>query len=669
MPVEDVPYEGNPEAEAALKKDIENFWGPVVKTFKKLHNDPTIFKALHGGRITESELARYAFQSVNRALHMLNEDAQTGGQKIINPEYEYSTDEFTMMTRTELAKTIQTMYAAACRPVGERHYLKPLLLWGPPGIGKTAIVKQVAEELSIMPNPARGRAGRKLTVKIIDGTALRNDTILFITSDRVQRTEMVPTKRFTEELSAWLEKRDEEDAQKYIDGVSGIDYYKAALDFYKDQGIDFSKRMDHDFDTLVHNDADAMKTLTDAKRFGVYRVTGDPEKDIIANNIANGGVGIPGQPGYKEGHGGFIFIDEFSRVNPLTLNVLMGYVNERAIGEYVIGDRWIVLGAANRLEDLGKKNKEYAEDYIRELAFRNRFDQHNYYTTCEEWLQWAKKAGIDEDIIDFISLYREEVYYQKKVADDKATGYASPRSWEALSNKIKELRVTLNDIVNQVEDSLEYQKTSGISDEEAIQDAMIGQPSDNEKMIRAIFNALKSNTNSKESAYKNVEQEFLGLRKSTGLIGTTGRRFESYLETVKYITPVAKTIITSTPVESSKSFLDNYNDFISKTQTVDTPYVKLSFISQLLKYLDNKYNTRSELINDTKTLNNLLWALYNFKQDIITQPNLKIVPALLMKNATSVERTQATAAIDSLNTGEYDFRTFAQTMLRGQEIK
>ncbi len=150
-----------------------------------------------------------------------------------------------------------------------------------------------------------------------------------------------------------------------------------------------------------------------------YQPVGDSEVDAAANNIANGATSDT-----DKGDGGIIFMDEISRCSPKVQNVALTLIQDRSIGGYILGDKWGVVGAANRRTD----------DEVADIQFSktlgNRFMSVNYVPVLDEWLDWAQKQKyMSKEILAFLK-FNEEYWYSMHPDDEDEIVFPTPRSWE-----------------------------------------------------------------------------------------------------------------------------------------------------------------------------------------------------------------------------------------------
>jgi MoxR-like ATPase len=122
--------------------------------------------------------------------------------------------------------------------------------------------------------------------------------------------------------------------------------------------------------------------------------------------------------------GGFIFLDEMNRAKPAVLNSMMQFVQMGRIGQYQLPDKWVIVAAGNRPEDVTGVGSVAEFDF----AMADRFKILNFVPDPKKWAQWARGTGkIPSEIIDFIERNPELFHY---LDDEKnALKFPTPRSW------------------------------------------------------------------------------------------------------------------------------------------------------------------------------------------------------------------------------------------------
>jgi len=144
-----------------------------------------------------------------------------------------------------------------------------------------------------------------------------------------------------------------------------------------------------------------------------------------------------------DGKGGILFFDEIARCSSAVQNVCLKLINERRIGDWVLGSKWVMVAAANREGD------DETGTYKFSSTLGNRFRQINYAPKFEDWNEWASNA-IDEEgdfivskeILAFVRFNHDKYFYNLDPEVKAATGgsntiFASPRAWTNASKALK----------------------------------------------------------------------------------------------------------------------------------------------------------------------------------------------------------------------------------------
>lgn len=256
-------------------KEIETYWKRVMKRYVK-DEDSTI-----------SEAVKYVNENYyrpNKALKHLNETPVVTLHNPINGQYGQEVDakELQSLLISNIVKQITP------REDGSSSKEKPLLIWGAPGIGKTAIVKQAIDDI-------RDIYGIDLATEyLVLGQMFRED---FVLPDTV--TNIAGERGAIDVPKVWLP----------VYYPSPDPKKRAAQDAYYNSGL--------------------------------YKYT---ENDLIMDD------GSTIEP--KKFDGGVIFMDEFSRMNSTVGSIVMNIVNDKVYQNMVLASRWGFVLAANRAIDM-----------------------------------------------------------------------------------------------------------------------------------------------------------------------------------------------------------------------------------------------------------------------------------------------------------------------------
>ncbi|SOB60094.1 ATPase associated with various cellular activities AAA_3 [Pseudodesulfovibrio profundus] len=118
---------------------------------------------------------------------------------------------------------------------------------------------------------------------------------------------------------------------------------------------------------------------------------------------------------------GVLFLDELNAAPPLVQAACYQLILDRKIGEYTLPDGWTVVAAGNRESDRAVTHRMPS-------ALANRFVHLDFTVDADTWLEWAERAGIDEEVLAFIRFRPKLLHAFDPKKNDKA--FPSPRSWE-----------------------------------------------------------------------------------------------------------------------------------------------------------------------------------------------------------------------------------------------
>lgn len=135
-------------------------------------------------------------------------------------------------------------------------------------------------------------------------------------------------------------------------------------------------------------------------------------------------------PSEDETKPGIMFFDEMNRAPKMVLSAALSLCLSGKIGNYKLPDRWIVIAAGNRPEDLGGGVATPIEP-----ALANRFAHVNYAPTLGAWMKWAiTKEFINPDLIGFLQ-FNNQYFHRLDPDKDQQNNWPSPRTWEEASTE------------------------------------------------------------------------------------------------------------------------------------------------------------------------------------------------------------------------------------------
>ena len=138
-----------------------------------------------------------------------------------------------------------------------------------------------------------------------------------------------------------------------------------------------------------------------------------------------------------------LFIDEINRCEHTVQQELMNLILNREINGYELPKEVKILAAMNPSAKYGSDFDYQVVDM--DAAQENRFVWLNMEPDYKQWLKWAIDAGIEQKVIEFISIFPE---YLHKINEDDVR--ATPRSFERVSKSYKVYKEQIDTIPRNV---------------------------------------------------------------------------------------------------------------------------------------------------------------------------------------------------------------------------
>ena len=125
---------------------------------------------------------------------------------------------------------------------------------------------------------------------------------------------------------------------------------------------------------------------------------------------------------------GILFLDEINTAAESVLNAALQLVLDRRCGDHKLGDGWYIVAAGNQSVHNPTVNPLPA-------PLINRMCAVHYEPTADAWREWAQGAGVDTDVVNFLSL-RPDLLATDPT--DEYSNFASPRQWTSVSKLLKD---------------------------------------------------------------------------------------------------------------------------------------------------------------------------------------------------------------------------------------
>ena len=305
-------------------------------------------------------------------------------------------------SKTLINKLKRQMWSTPGNPEVGKSFMKPILIWGAPGIGKSSIPKSVIEAW----NEGKSSEEKKALL--------------------VAECGQMTTDGFSLPMPIH---------QKLADVVEDRPHVKQLM---KDNGMELE-----DYKTITMSKSDdSPKTWLPC-----YKVTSDTKLNKVYNAIANGTVNeyIDDDGNYvveETCNGGIMMFDEFFRADESVFKILMQILLNRRYDKYVLGDKWGIICCTNRPGDDDEVARQFSQSGA--VVTTRMATQYNFIPDFREWKKWAETKGkFDELTLSFIMSekdeYGEYTNWHNIDPEQHTSGFVAhptPRSWSELINAL-----------------------------------------------------------------------------------------------------------------------------------------------------------------------------------------------------------------------------------------
>lgn len=130
-----------------------------------------------------------------------------------------------------------------------------------------------------------------------------------------------------------------------------------------------------------------------------------------------------------------LFLDELNACTHEVQKAFYSLIHERRVGDYVLPEGSIVIGAGNRAQDSA---------IVRPMssALINRMIHVHLRASHRDWLAWAGSAQIHPLIIEYIQTRPDHLWSQPPKHEEP---FSSPRAWHMLSDALHEFGDDITD--------------------------------------------------------------------------------------------------------------------------------------------------------------------------------------------------------------------------------
>jgi hypothetical protein len=121
-----------------------------------------------------------------------------------------------------------------------------------------------------------------------------------------------------------------------------------------------------------------------------------------------------------------LFLDELNACSHEVQKSFYSLIHEKRVGEYIMPEGSIVIGAGNRTQDSAIVKPMSS-------ALINRMIHVHLQVSTDDWLDWAYKNGIHDDIIEYIKIRPDHLWSQPPKHEEP---FSTPRSWHMMSDAL-----------------------------------------------------------------------------------------------------------------------------------------------------------------------------------------------------------------------------------------
>lgn len=275
----------------------------------------------------------------------------------------------------------------------------PPFLWGPPGIGKTDLVQQVAQE-----DDAR--------VTVLKASELRPEDLAGVPMPYEEGwTQFHPLKQLLELTQEWP------------------DMHRSQFEERKQRKIN---EKEEQLRRQMNQELEAMANQKDVTAEQVRNRREEMEANIEEQLDE---LGQTLEDEYEEPYDGpvYLFLDEFSNAQPdmvapfqyLVLNREVG-----GVGGYELRDNVRIIAAGNREED-----RAMAHELTTPL--KSRFMHFEVWPELDEWVAWARENEVHPNVIAFLKQREKFLFDFEPDQIDKT--FPCPRNWAMVSEVLHKL--------------------------------------------------------------------------------------------------------------------------------------------------------------------------------------------------------------------------------------
>jgi MoxR-like ATPase len=256
----------------------------------------------------------------------------------------------------------------------EQRFYYPLCLWGEAGVGKSDVVKGVADQL----NEEFARQNQ-ISVQDIPADERVHTQILML--GQLDVGDLIGTPRSQKVYPDPYEARNSKGFSKQYTKVELVSRYAVLKDntledgtpeFPELQGLELQRLWDDGLEKLIEDEYPHLMSVETA-----YSVP-------------------PWFPTRWSRKKGILFLDEINRGTKDVRNACFQLLLDRTLHNRTLPEDWIILSAAN--PNIGGEGRSYQDvEEMDDVAWKNRFIHIGFEPEPSEWMRWAMKTQKKQD--------------------------------------------------------------------------------------------------------------------------------------------------------------------------------------------------------------------------------------------------------------------------------
>ncbi len=294
---------------------------------------------------------------------------------------------------TDIKGTMTAMFIA----------MKPAFIWGPPGIGKSAIMLEVANE-TISRSGKRGIAFVDVRLSQMDPTDIRGMPYKVEEEGVTTGVAWSPPLIFPLDIDKTF--------NRFIEAI------ETTLSFKSVNPVGTNN---------IHYCQEPRITVRAINPELTALIVDQTPETVTVKLVDDKGVMHSGKVNvHVEGEvEAILAFEEMNSAPPSVLAACYQVIHDRRIGEFLLGDGVRIVAMGNREDDRGVAFKM-------PTPLLNRFGHLEQTEHFLDWQTWAVRAGVSPDVVGFLSAFPNKMFEFNPGSG--ARGFPTPRSWKNTSD-------------------------------------------------------------------------------------------------------------------------------------------------------------------------------------------------------------------------------------------